>query len=82
MVDDSVSGLCRSMPTISPSRVILHDEPFQVKVNAKARHPVLALCDFIQFSNESTISRFLLFVKVFSDTGQFPLSVLRRKFNA
>jgi hypothetical protein len=33
--DDSVSGLCGSLATINPSRVILRDDMFRPKINAK-----------------------------------------------
>jgi F-box-like len=42
--DDSVSGLCRSLATINPSRVILYDDkPGEAKFNAKARQLALRL---------------------------------------
>jgi cellulose synthase/poly-beta-1,6-N-acetylglucosamine synthase-like glycosyltransferase len=79
--DDSVSGLCRSLPTINPSRIILHDNWYQAKFNANARLLTLKLCECILlWSNlvpnlmsfiTPLLSRFF-----FPPTGQFPLSIL------
>jgi hypothetical protein len=43
--DDSVSGLCRSLPIINPSRVILDDDSRDAKFNANARQLTLKLCE-------------------------------------
>jgi hypothetical protein len=58
---DSVSGLCRSLTAINPSRVILYDAPFQAKFNAKARQLALKLCECIRgWSNLVIVSVSLL----------------------
>jgi hypothetical protein len=44
---DSVSGLCRSLATINPSRVILYDDPKRPKSNAKSRQLAAKLCECI-----------------------------------
>jgi hypothetical protein len=44
---DGVSGLCRSLASINPSRVILHDDPLQPKFNAKSRQLAAKLCECI-----------------------------------
>lgn len=44
---DGVSGLCRSLATINPSRVILYDDPMQPKSNAKSRQLAAKLCECI-----------------------------------
>jgi hypothetical protein len=45
--DDSVSGLCRSLATINPTRVILQDDRLQPKFNAKTHQLVQKICESI-----------------------------------
>jgi hypothetical protein len=40
-----VSGLCSSLSSINPSRVILDDDSFEAKFNANARQIALKLCE-------------------------------------
>jgi hypothetical protein len=47
--NDSVSGLCRSLTAINPSRVILYDEPgSDWKSNAKVNQLALKVCECIR----------------------------------
>jgi hypothetical protein len=43
--NDSVSGLCRSLSIVNPSRVILYDKPRNAKFNAHSRQLTLKLCE-------------------------------------
>jgi hypothetical protein len=84
--EDSVSGLCRSLAIINPSRVILHDDLLHPKFNAKSRQLVLKLCECIPLWSNlvqtfTFISSFLIF-SVFSLTGQVRLSLLRQPASA
>jgi hypothetical protein len=69
--EDSVSGLCRSLDTINPSRVILRDSASYPKLNAKVRQLVLKLCECIPVWSNLVISYFLfifvLVICVFAD---------------
>jgi hypothetical protein len=60
--DDSVSGLCRSLAAINPSRVILYDVPSETaKFNAKACQLARKLCECIScWSNLVLVSVSLL----------------------
>jgi hypothetical protein len=81
--DDSVSGLCRSLTAINPSRVILHDKPLDCKSNAKARQLALKVCECIRsWSNLvlrlcASVTSFLNFVL---PTASFPFPILRQHF--
>jgi hypothetical protein len=55
--DDSVSGLCRSLTAINPSRVFLQDSSYHPKVNAKARQLLLKLCECIPVWSNLVLNR-------------------------
>jgi hypothetical protein len=57
--DDSVSGLCRSLNTINPSRVILHDDATFPKLNAKARQLAVKLSECIPTWSNLVINHIL-----------------------
>jgi hypothetical protein len=59
--NDGVSGLCRSLSCINPSRVILDDDSYEAKFNANARQLALKLCECLpSWTNLVSYSSLLL----------------------